>query len=62
MKTVLRILGGIALIILGFGMARAGFVALVEGLYVGSPSSVLAGILGLAMMAGGIYLFIKGWQ
>lgn len=62
MSTLLRILGGVALIILGLAMARFGCIALVGGLYAGSPSSIVTGILGLAMMAGGIYLFIKGWD
>ena len=62
MNALLRILAGVALMMLGFFMARIGCMALVHGLYTGSALSILAGILGLAMMAGGIYLFIKGWQ
>ena len=62
MNTVLRILAGIALMMLGFFMARIGCMTLVHGLYTGSALSILAGILGIALIAVGIYLFIKGWQ
>jgi len=62
MGSFLRIFGGIIFIIGGFIMARVGCIVLVEGLYGGSVFSILAGILGIAIMAGGIYLFIKGWQ
>lgn len=62
MGTILRLLAGIALTMLGFFFARAGCVTLMEGLYGGSVLSILAGILGIGLMAGGIYLFVKGWQ
>jgi hypothetical protein len=62
MNTLLRILAGIALMMLGFFMARVGCMVLVEGLYGGSIFSILAGILGIVMIAGGVYLFVKGWQ
>ena len=62
MNTVLSILAGVALMMLGFFMARIGCMALVQGLYTGSVLSILAGILGIGMIAVGIYLFIKGWQ
>ena len=58
----LRIFGGIILIIGGLVMARVGCMVLVTGLYEGSVFSIVAGILGIAIMAAGIYLFIKGWQ
>jgi hypothetical protein len=35
---------------------------LVHGLYGGSISSIVFGILGIAMLAGGVYLIIKGWE
>ena len=62
MSKLSRILGGTALLILGFVVARFGCVALMYGLYGGSISSILLGILGLAMIAGGVYLYIKGWN
>jgi hypothetical protein len=62
MSTLLRIIGGIALIIFGFIMARFGCIALMYGLYGGSISSILLGILGIAMLAVGVYIFIKGWN
>jgi len=62
MSTIVRILAGIALMMLGFLMARVGCMVLVEGLYGGSIFSILAGILGTAMTGGGTYLLIKGWQ
>lgn len=58
----LRIFGGTALMILGFIIARFGCMVLVTGLYSGSVFSILAGILGIALIAGGVYLFVKGWQ
>ena len=62
MSSLSRVLGGIALMILGSIVARLGCVALMYGLYGGSISSIILGILGMAMLAGGIYLFIKGWD
>jgi hypothetical protein len=62
MSTLLRALAGIALMALGFFMARIGCMALVQGVYTGSVLSILAGILGIGMIAVGIYLFIKGWN
>jgi hypothetical protein len=62
MNALLRILAGIALMMLGFFVARVGCMVLVEGLYGGSILSIVAGILGIAMIVGGIYLFIKGWN
>jgi len=62
MMRLSRILGGTALLILGFVVARMGCVALMYGLYGGSISLILLGIVGLAMLAGDIYLFIKGWN
>jgi hypothetical protein len=57
-----RVLAGLALMALGFFVARIGCFALMYGLYEGSISSILLGILGLAMLGGGVYLFIKGWN
>jgi len=57
MKSLARIFGGIALMILGFVMARVGCMVLVTGLYEGSVFSIVAGILGIALIAGGVYLF-----
>jgi hypothetical protein len=62
MSTLLRIFDGIALMILGFITARVGCMVLVGGLYERSVFSIVPGILGIAMVAGGIYLFVKGWQ
>ena len=62
MMSLSRILGGTALMILGMIVARMGCFALVYGIYGGSISSILLGILGLATLGGGIYLFIEGWN
>ena len=62
MSTVLRTFTGIALMALGFFMARVGCQVLAEGLYGRSIFSIVTGIVGVVMIAGGIYPFIKGWQ
>jgi hypothetical protein len=62
MRSLSRIVSGAALLILGFVVARMGCFALMYGLYGGSISSIVFGILGIAMLGGGVYLFIKGWD
>ena len=62
MKILLRIFGGIVLIIGGFLIARIGCMLVVTGLYGGTVLSIVGAILGIALVAGGVYLFIKGWQ
>jgi hypothetical protein len=62
MGSLSRVLGGAALLILGLIVARMGWFALLYGLYGGSIFSILLGILGIAMLGGGVYLFIKGWN
>jgi hypothetical protein len=58
MSTLLRIFDGIALMILGFIMARVGCMVLVGGLYERSVFSIVAGILGIAMVAG-VFTFLS---
>jgi hypothetical protein len=62
MRSLSRIVGGTALLMLGFVVARFGCFALMYGLYGGSISSIVLGIVGIAMLGGGIYLFVKGWN
>jgi hypothetical protein len=62
MKSLSRVLGGTALMILGVVVARMGCVALMYGFYGGSISSILLGILGIAVLGVGVYLFVKGWN
>lgn len=62
MKILLRIFGGIVLIIGGFLIARIGCMLVVTGLYGGTVLSIVGAILGIALIAGGVYLTIKGWQ
>jgi hypothetical protein len=62
MKSLSRILGGTALMILGVVVARMGCFALMYGIYGGSISSILLGILGIAVLGVGVYLFVKGWN
>ena len=62
MKSLSRILGGTALMILGVVVARMGCFALMYGIYGGSISSILLGVLGIAVLGVGVYLFVKGWN
>ena len=54
MGTLLKVFGGIILIILGYFIFRSAMSLLFLG-----PIGFIAGI---ALMAGGIALFIKGWR
>jgi hypothetical protein len=62
MRTLLRIFGGIISIILGLAGARIGCLVLVGGLYERSIFSIVAVILGIALIAGGAYLVIKAYD
>lgn len=54
MGTFLKVFGGIILIILGIFIFRSAIGLLFQG--------PIGFIIGIALIAGGITLFIKGWQ
>jgi len=54
MGTLLKVFGGIILMILGIFMFRSAIGLLFQG--------PIGFIIGIALIAGGITLFIKGWR
>ena len=62
MKTLLRIFGGIVLIMGGILIGRIGCMLVVTGLYGGTVLSIVGAVLGIGLVVAGVYLFVKGWQ
>lgn len=54
MGTLLKVFGGIILMILGWFIAQSA----IEGLFEGPIEFIIS----IALIAGGIALFIKGWR